>query len=68
MADVFDALTSTRPYRAPLSVPESLDLMHAGRGTQFDAEVLDHFLAAFDEVLAIRADAGSPVQWRPRAA
>jgi putative two-component system response regulator len=54
VADVFDALTSTRPYRAALSVPESLDLMYAGRGTQFDAVVLDHFLDAFDEVLAIR--------------
>jgi putative two-component system response regulator len=68
VADVFDALTSTRPYRAPLSVPDALDLMRAGRGTQFDEEVLDHFLDAFDEVLAIRADAGSSIHGTSRAA
>jgi putative two-component system response regulator len=68
VADVFDALTSTRPYRAALSVPESLELMHAGRGTQFDADVLDHFLDAFDEVLAIRTSATTTVPERSRAA
>jgi hypothetical protein len=32
--------------------------MSEGRGTQFDAELLDLFFAAFDDVLAIRRAAG----------
>ena len=33
--------------------------MAEGRGTQFDAELLDLFFGAFDDVLAIRRAAGT---------
>jgi HD-GYP domain-containing protein (c-di-GMP phosphodiesterase class II) len=41
VADVFDALTSDRPYRPALALDEALAIMHAGRGTQFDPEIVD---------------------------
>jgi putative two-component system response regulator len=46
VVDVYDALTSDRPYRPALSHDRALALMCTGKGTQFDAIVLDAFLAA----------------------
>jgi putative two-component system response regulator len=45
IADVFDALTSRRPYRGALSEPAALEIMVPGRGTQFDPDLFDVFLA-----------------------
>jgi putative two-component system response regulator len=45
VADVFDALTHDRLYRSALPVDEALAIMRGGRGTQFDAEVFDTFMA-----------------------
>jgi putative two-component system response regulator len=44
VADVFDALTSRRPYKEPFSNEESLPIMRAGRGSHFDPQNLDVFL------------------------
>jgi putative two-component system response regulator len=54
IADVFDALTSRRPYKEPLSVEESLDIIKQSRGSHFDPDVVDAFLAVIDEILSIR--------------
>jgi HD-GYP domain-containing protein (c-di-GMP phosphodiesterase class II) len=43
IADVFDALTSRRPYKEPLSHDESVSIMREGRGTHFDPRLLDTF-------------------------
>src|SRR5215207_3398890 len=69
VADVFDALTSDRVYRPAFSVEEAREMMGAGRGTQFDAELLDLFFGSFDDVLAIRrsANAGNAAQTLARA-
>jgi HD-GYP domain-containing protein (c-di-GMP phosphodiesterase class II) len=40
VGDVFDALTSPRPYRGPWSREQALELIDAGAGTQFDATVV----------------------------
>ena len=40
VVDAFDALTSERPYRKPLSVREALALLEARAGKQFDAEIV----------------------------
>ncbi len=45
VADVFDALTTTRPYRVPLSFREAAAHIRAGRGSHFDPAVVDAFLA-----------------------
>ena len=45
VADVWDALTSTRSYREAWSKERALRVMFEGRGTQFDPRCLDAFLA-----------------------
>lgn len=54
IADVFDALTSTRPWRSAYSPEEAADIVRAGSGTQFDPELVAHFDAILDEVVALR--------------
>jgi putative two-component system response regulator len=54
IADVFDALTSKRPYKVPLTVEESLSIIMEGRGSHFDPDVVDAFFAIQDEILAIK--------------
>jgi HD-GYP domain-containing protein (c-di-GMP phosphodiesterase class II) len=58
VADCYDALTSTRPYRPALSPAEALDQLRAGAGTQFDPLIVEAFVAA----LAGRKPGGSPRQ------
>ncbi len=48
VADVFDALTSNRPYRKPWSVAETEEYMYGGGGTHFDYDVISAFLRAFN--------------------
>jgi putative two-component system response regulator len=57
VADVFDALTSDRVYRPAFRPEEAREMMLEGRGTQFDARLLDLFLDSWQDVLAIRRDA-----------
>ena len=45
LADVYDALHSTRPYKLPLSHAQAADLIVQGRGRHFDPELVDIFLA-----------------------
>lgn len=54
IADVFDALTSDRVYRAAMEISEALKILSDGRGSHFDPEILDVFFGAIDEVIAIR--------------
>lgn len=49
VADVFDALTADRPYRAAMSVEKALSIMHADVGAAFDTfcfEALERALVA----------------------
>jgi len=41
VADVFDALTSARPYKAALSYDKAISVMKEGRGSHFDPGILD---------------------------
>ena len=54
IADVFDALTSKRPYKEPFSVEKSLTIVREGRGSHFDPDVVDAFFAIQDEIIAIK--------------
>lgn len=47
VADVYDSLTSDRPYRKAMSPFEAKDIIVKGRATDFDPRVIDAFLAAF---------------------
>ncbi|WP_319763305.1 HD domain-containing phosphohydrolase [Maridesulfovibrio sp.] len=53
IADVFDALTSRRPYKEPFSVEKSLEIMKEGRGTHFDPQLIDVFFDKLDDILEI---------------
>lgn len=43
IADVFDALTSKRPYKEPFSYNKAMDILEEGRGAHFDPDLLDRF-------------------------
>lgn len=43
IADVFDALTSKRPYKEPMSLETTLDIMKKESGTHFDSEIFKVF-------------------------
>jgi putative nucleotidyltransferase with HDIG domain len=47
VADVYDSLTSDRPYRKAMSPFEAKDIIVKGTATDFDPIVVDAFLAAF---------------------
>ena len=53
LADVFDALTSERPYKRPWEPNEAFDYVKANRGTLFDPTCVDVFLANRPRVLEI---------------
>jgi putative two-component system response regulator len=44
VADVYDALVSERVYKRAWSSVDSLNYLIAGRGTQFDPQVVDAFI------------------------
>jgi len=55
IADVFDALTSVRPYKAAWTVEDALDLVRRESGRHFDPRLVELFLECLPEVLAIKA-------------
>ncbi|MFT5588802.1 MAG: two-component system response regulator RpfG [Bradyrhizobium sp.] len=53
LADVFDALTSARPYKAPWEWTVALDFLVAQKGRHFDPELVDVFIRHADEAAEI---------------
>lgn len=66
ICDAFDAMTSTRPYRVAMPVPQALEHMAGAQGQQFDDQLCRHFLALGAEGLldhiAAHSDDGIPLQ------
>lgn len=54
VADVFDALTSVRPYKHAWTVEEATVEMLSGSGRHFDPELLSLFFSDMTEILEIR--------------
>lgn len=50
LSDVFDAMTSARPYKKPYSLSEVREHLEKGRGTHFDPHLLDLFLTIADQL------------------
>lgn len=53
VADVYDALISSRPYKAGMPHSRAVEILREGRGTHFDPRVLDAFLEIhllFDQI------------------
>lgn len=53
VADVYDALTSKRPYKQPMGHLESKSIILSGSGSQFDPEVVDAFVRHEESFKAI---------------
>jgi len=45
IADAFDAMTSTRPYRRGMPIEQALAILREEQGRQFDETLCGHFLA-----------------------
>lgn len=50
LADVYDALTSKRPYKDPIPHKKTLEIIKEGRGSHFDPDIVDAFLAVEKEI------------------
>lgn len=48
VADVFDALITRRPYKDPWPLERAVEYLKERRGTQFDPDVVDAFMALFE--------------------
>ena len=53
VADVFDALTTERPYKKPWPLEQAADYLRQQRGVHFDPQCVDVFLGAWPQVMAI---------------
>jgi len=56
LADTFDALTSRRPYKEPYPLEQTLAIMQQSRGSHFDPDLLDLFMASIDDIVAIKKE------------
>jgi putative two-component system response regulator len=53
IADVFDALTSKRPYKEAWSMEQAVAYLEEQKGKHFDPELVDAFLSCEEEIKAI---------------
>lgn len=54
LVDVFDALTSERPYKKAWPIEEALDFIRQQSGSHFDPMLVDVFMHCLPEILSIR--------------
>lgn len=55
VADVFDALTSERPYKTAWPLDRALSFLREQSGQHFDPACVEAFMSRLDDILAIRA-------------
>jgi putative two-component system response regulator len=56
VADVFDALSSKRPYKRPFPREKCFQIIAEERGTHFDPQVVDAFFSMRDEIVKIQIE------------
>lgn len=56
VADVYDALTSNRPYKSAYSSDKAMKIMTAESGLHFDPAIMEAFMNNLDAVEQIRAE------------
>lgn len=54
VADVFDALSSARPYKPAFPLDKCFEIMKEGKGTHFDPRIVEAFLARRAEIVDIK--------------
>ncbi|MGF2616611.1 HD domain-containing protein [Rossellomorea vietnamensis] len=57
VADAYDAMTSDRPYRRGMSPLKALSILQEGKGTQWDADFVEHFISIQQTQIAKTASA-----------
>ncbi len=55
LADVFDALTSSRPYKKAWPLDEALDFIRKNAGSHFDPHLVDAFFDCLPKILSIKS-------------
>lgn len=60
VADVFDALTSERPYKKAWTVERAREFLEQSTGVHFDPRCIAVFLAAWDQVMEVKARFADP--------
>jgi HD-GYP domain-containing protein (c-di-GMP phosphodiesterase class II) len=60
ICDVFDALTSERPYKNAWDADQAFSEVEKGKGSQFDPELVDLFLARKRDIATIRQRFAAP--------
>lgn len=60
VADIFDALTSERPYKKPFPLEKAFEIMQGDREVFFDPELLDLFMANRARFVRIKEEFGEP--------
>lgn len=58
VADVFDALTSERPYKKAFTVEQALDMINEGSGKHFDPACVRAFMLDINGILRIKMSFG----------
>jgi response regulator RpfG family c-di-GMP phosphodiesterase len=58
VVDTYDALVAERPYKAALPHGEALEIIRRGRGTHFDPDVVDAFVACHEALRGVACEAG----------
>ncbi len=53
LADVFDALSNKRVYKAAMTIEETMGIINEGRGTHFDPAVVEAFDKGTGQVMEI---------------
>ncbi len=56
IADIFDALTSMRPYKKPWSVEDAMAEINAMKATHLDPTLVDAFIEVLPDVLKIKKE------------
>ncbi|MEY8215250.1 MAG: response regulator [Colwellia sp.] len=54
LADVFDALTSIRPYKKAWTVKDAMELIESERGEHFDPTLVDALIANLPDIIEIK--------------
>jgi len=60
VADVYDALTSARPYKKEWKAADALEYIRGQRGKHFDPRLADAFLGISDKVQDVQRDLTDP--------
>ncbi len=60
LADVFDALTSVRPYKKAWELPDALNFISRESGKHFDPRLTGHFMSVVPEIIDIMGEYAEP--------